>query len=292
MIRLTDALRMHFANHSALRAGRELANATRSAAAGQRVLTPSDDPARYGGAIRRGAEIESLSARVRAARTSEAALELAERSLDAFGELIVKARELALQGANETLNASDRATLAAEVRRLREHAVSIANTRGPDGYLFGGTKTDAPPFDPGGAFSGNDIALFAPLGQNMALRANASGAMAFTVAGGTDAFVALSDLASALSANDALGARAAVDTIDAVHRQVTREQSDTGSRMARLESFGDVAESALLTMREWQVRDVGADETVEIVSRLEHAHASYERSLAVSRRILAALEKV
>jgi flagellar hook-associated protein 3 FlgL len=291
MIRLTDALRIHFATHSTLRAGRELANATRSAVVGQRVLEPSDDPSKYGSAVRRGAEIEGLESRARAARTAQSGLALAERALDAFGEVMVQARELALQGTNQTLNATDRAALGAQVLRLREHAISIANTRGPEGFIFGGARTDVAPFDTAGAFLGNDVARNVPLGKELSVRANASGASAFTAAGGDDAFAALGDLAAALNANDVDLTRAALPTIENVHLQVVREQSDVGGRMVRLEAFADVADGAILTLHEWQSRDVGADEQVAIMSRLQNAQTGYERSLEISRRILAALEQ-
>ena len=58
-------------------------------------------------------------------------------------------RTLALQANNGTLTADDRGTIADQIERVRSRLLSLANTQSGGRYLFGGTKTDAPPFAAG-----------------------------------------------------------------------------------------------------------------------------------------------
>ncbi|MBM4361084.1 MAG: flagellar hook-associated protein 3, partial [Deltaproteobacteria bacterium] len=122
------------------------AEAARRATTGERVGAPSADPAAAAELVR----VAAAQQRTEAFRQSVAAVrseaELAEGALGEAGTLFQRARELALQGANGGLSASDRASIAGEIGLLRRHLVSLGNTRGPSGFVFGGTKLDSAPF--------------------------------------------------------------------------------------------------------------------------------------------------
>src|SRR5690242_4990482 len=129
-------------------------------------------------------------------------LELAEGMLAEAGDLFVTARDLAMQGANGSLDASQRSDLALQVRHLKAALVGIANTQGATGSIFAGSKTDSTPFSATGAFSGDDDVHQVDLGTGPPMTVNVSGARAFTAAGGRDVFADLDALDAALSAND------------------------------------------------------------------------------------------
>lgn len=114
---------------------------------GRRVNTAADDPLAAGAAValdRSLAELErfDLNANVLGNR-----LNLQEGSLAQAGELLQRLRELSIQAANAPLSASDRNTIAREVRQIRDGLLGIANSTDAAGrYLFGGTQDDRPPF--------------------------------------------------------------------------------------------------------------------------------------------------
>lgn len=68
---------------------------------------------------------------------------------DALGQamdLLIRAKEIAAQGANETNSPTERASLAEEVFEVRDHLVSLANTTYLGRYIFSGLADDAPAY--------------------------------------------------------------------------------------------------------------------------------------------------
>ncbi len=63
--------------------------------------------------------------------------------------IMVRAQEIATQGANETVGAQERASLAQEVYELRDHLVSLANTTYQGRYIYSGAADDQPAFSRG-----------------------------------------------------------------------------------------------------------------------------------------------
>ena len=69
-----------------------------------------------------------------------------ESSLRGAGEILQRARELAIYGNTDTLSAADRNSIVQEVRELKEGYISIGNDKHGDRSLFGGQGTDVEPF--------------------------------------------------------------------------------------------------------------------------------------------------
>lgn len=264
-----------------------LTTASRRASAGARVTKPSDDPVAYTTSLRRGSSIANMASRTRTARAAADELTIAERALDSVTELLGQAKSLAVQGANETLSPSDRGALALEVSGIREQLLALANTRGAGGFLFGGSRTDAAPFDATGAFLGNDGAMRVPVSDGVAPRMNVSGAKAFTTAGGTDVFAELAALSTALGTNDLAGIRTAIGTVQSGYDQVVSVQVDAGLSIERLRSAADVIDEASLAVAQSRARDVGADDMAGLATELAAASTSYSQSLSVTRLLLA-----
>ena len=68
-------------------------------------------------------------------------------ALSQMNELIVRAKEIAQQGANESLTPSARAFLAEEVFQLRDQVAGLGNSSYQGRYVYGGADDDDPPFD-------------------------------------------------------------------------------------------------------------------------------------------------
>jgi flagellar hook-associated protein 3 FlgL len=73
--------------------------------------------------------------------------QMEETSLTNGSDILVRMKELALQGANATLSAKDREIIAVEVQGLRDELLSIANSRDVNGNsIFAGGNTEADAF--------------------------------------------------------------------------------------------------------------------------------------------------
>ncbi|GAE26512.1 flagellar hook-associated protein FlgL [Halalkalibacter wakoensis JCM 9140] len=72
-------------------------------------------------------------------------MEAADAALDQGTQALMRIRELATQAANDSYNPQERANIAKEIKQLREHLESIANTKSSNKYIFNGSDTTNPP---------------------------------------------------------------------------------------------------------------------------------------------------
>ena len=75
-------------------------------------------------------------------------LNIADSSLKAVTNIMLRASELSIQAANDTFGAADREAIAIELGQMKEEMFSIANSVDSSGaYIFGGYHTKNPPFE-------------------------------------------------------------------------------------------------------------------------------------------------
>jgi flagellar hook-associated protein 3 FlgL len=113
---------------------------------GLKVSKPSDSVdagsiARYQTLI---AKVDSYGVAISQAKSF---LEYQDGVVGQATEIIVRAKEIAQQAANETLSAESRAQLAEEVYQLRDQMASLANSSYQGRYVYGGADDDDPPYD-------------------------------------------------------------------------------------------------------------------------------------------------
>jgi flagellar hook-associated protein 3 FlgL len=131
---------------NALENKRRLNDLSNQLTTGQRVNKPSDSVdagsiARYQTLI---GKVDSYGVAISQAKSF---LEYQDGVVGQATEIIVRAKEIAQQAANETLSAESRAQLAEEVYQLRDQMASLANSTYQGRYVYGGTDDDDPPYD-------------------------------------------------------------------------------------------------------------------------------------------------
>src|SRR4051812_31167216 len=108
---------------------------------GKRISVPSDDPT---GTVRsltlRSNDNETQQSQQNVDLAS-AWLNATDTALQDVSSIVQRARELAVQGANETLSQQETSALSTEVDQLIGHVLQLANTRNGDRYIFGGFNT-------------------------------------------------------------------------------------------------------------------------------------------------------
>ncbi len=115
---------------------------------GKRINRPSDDPAGADAVLRIRTSQSILEKFQSAAASARDRLLVADGALDSYQTVLDRARGLLTQGASGTTDASTRAAIAQEFDGLRSQILSITNMHNGDDYVFGGTRQNAPPFDP------------------------------------------------------------------------------------------------------------------------------------------------
>lgn len=114
---------------------------------GRRILTPADDPVSSARAMvvtQSDAMNEQFSTNRQNAKSS---LSVVEGTLAGVTSLLQDAKVLTINAGNGALSASDRASLATELRGQFDQLLGLANTTdGTGNYLFSGYQTSSPPF--------------------------------------------------------------------------------------------------------------------------------------------------
>lgn len=287
-MRVTETMRVSSIERSLATTSASLYGAEARAASGARVSKPSDDPSAYARIVGHDGALAKFEARTKSLSRAASDAEMAEGTLASAGDILARAKEIAVQMADGAYNASDRAAAAKEVTEMRQTLVGLANTKGTHGYLFGGTASASAPFGGTGAFVGNDEAQWIEVSDGVTLRSNPSGAAAFTAAGGQDVFGDLGALATALANDDVSGIGAAVDALGLGHDQVVRARSVAGATLVRFSSASDVTAQAQLLVTRARAADHDAD-AIEAYSSLASAQGAFSRSIEVSRRLFTSL---
>lgn len=132
-----------------LRQQKQLADTQLQVSTGQRVLSPSDDPIAAVKVLGLEREKNINQQYLANADVAEAKVSKAETTLSSAIDIIQRIRELAIQGLNDSNDASARAGIAEEVRELNKSLLSLANTTDSNGeYLFSGYQSFTQAFDP------------------------------------------------------------------------------------------------------------------------------------------------
>ena len=146
-MRVTDSMIAENARLGVASARERNLEAQRAASTGVRVDQPSDDPVAAGLARRRKADELRATQMQRAADFGATRLQSTDATYEAIGGVLDRIRELAIQGSNATLSASDRSALAVEVGGLRDQAIALANTQLDGRFLLAGMVDDVAPFN-------------------------------------------------------------------------------------------------------------------------------------------------
>jgi flagellar hook-associated protein 3 FlgL len=210
----------------------ELAQAQERAVSGLRVEKPSDDPLAFTQARTHTSEGARASAYERAITNTVPSLEVTDTALNDVNNVMLRVRDIAIQGANDTLNATDRDGLVKELDGLKQALVTLANTKSGDRYIFGGYKDQTPPYDQSGVYSGDTATQQVEVARNVMLPVGVTGDRVFgDVNGGQDMFAAITDLQTALTSGVADDIGGTLDQIDVSLEQVRVARSEVGMHL-------------------------------------------------------------
>ncbi len=125
-------------------------------ASGKRILTPADDPAGAAKVLDLEQAIGVIERYQDNIGDVESRLALEESVLDGVTDLIIRMKELAIQGANSTQSPESLKGILAEVEEHSETLMQLANTSDGNEYLFAGYKSKTVPFtETAGVFTYN-----------------------------------------------------------------------------------------------------------------------------------------
>ncbi|MBI5104242.1 MAG: flagellar hook-associated protein FlgL, partial [Solirubrobacterales bacterium] len=186
-----------------LRAGYGRLSETQSQiSSGKRIHKPSDDPLAAGQARLRKVDLEAVDRFRAGADQSTSRLQATDTALGHLTDILTRAKELAVQGGNGSLNAIDRLRIADEIDQLANSAKDAVSVRVGDAYIFSGQATTTAPYATatGDAFQGDPAGtIVRDVGPGVAVQLNPS---VPTVPSGTATLSGRALLGDGTTAND------------------------------------------------------------------------------------------
>ncbi len=293
------------------------------AASGIRVAKPGDDAGASASIADLRESVRRLDQHQVRGQSARAVLGLQESVMSQMNELLIRAKEIATQGASETLGPAGRAQLAAEVFQIRDAVVSLANTKYQGRYIYSGAADTVPPYSPDAVGYTNFTTTAASQRYTFTSAVGATTERNVTIADGISVTVntpgnqvfdssiqALEKLGRSLEGYDStttggvpngggvawsfptdlslqtqgiLDSMTALDTARTV--DVAKEQVGVAGRLARLDNQISVMDTLKFNLNEVLTSTQGAD-VFESATNLSNAQNSLQVSMAVSGSIL------
>ncbi|MDV2684292.1 flagellar hook-associated protein FlgL [Alkalihalophilus lindianensis] len=122
-----------------------LANLQDQLSTGKRITKASQDPVVAMKGMRYRSQVNEVQQFQRNLREVYGWMDAADSALDEATQTVQRIRELATQASNDTYESTQRENIAKEIKQLREHLESLANTKNSNKYIFNGTNTTKAP---------------------------------------------------------------------------------------------------------------------------------------------------
>jgi len=251
-----------------------------------RVLNrPSDSPTDTTSAMRIRSSLADVKQYGRNAEDGNGWLSTIDAALTSANDQVMRARDLALQGANEGVAGQPaRDALAAEVDQIRAGLVNTANSDYLGRPVFGGVTAGGVAYDAAGTYVGTPGAVNRTVGAGTSVRVDVDGNAAFGPAG-SSVFDHLAALSTALRTGNQAGISASITALDADRTQITTTQAEVGSRQNRVESAINAASDGELRLRT-SLSDIENADLPKTTVDLQMQQVAYQAALGATSKVI------
>ncbi|RLA65097.1 MAG: flagellar hook-associated protein 3 [Epsilonproteobacteria bacterium] len=155
MTRVSDNASTNALNFALNKAKSKIQNLQLKGASLKNINKPSDDPLGNIKVLKITSRIANNDQYLKNADKAISRLYATEDALTQMGEILLKAKELAIGQSSDLYDARTRKNVAEEVKELKNNALSVANKRIGERYIFGGFSSLKPPFSKDGEYLGD-----------------------------------------------------------------------------------------------------------------------------------------
>ncbi len=250
-------------------------------ASGQSVNLPSDNPAAAAVLVQNADQTSQTDQFERSIGSIQGEMQSADSALNSVTQSLQQAITLGVEGANGTVNASDRAAIATQVQGIQSQLLSLANLSYQGNFVFAGTATLTTPYvlDPSSAsgvtYQGNSGTNSVTLGSHFSLQTNLPGSQLFS-APGNDMFQSIQDLINGL--NSGTGIDTAVTEVSNALNYVDGQRVFYGNALNQLTAQQTYLNSETTNLAQQQSTVGGADLTA-VISNLTSSQTSLQATL-------------
>lgn len=252
---------------------------------GKLLLRPSDDPIGTGKAMNLRSAIAANEQYERNTNGASLWLDETDQTINQTVNVVHRARELAVQGSNDSLSDQDRKIIAKEVEVLTEQIRQFANTKTNGKYLFNGQKTNQPPYPDQDSYLSHSFdkgSVTFAVADGVTVKANVTADKLFGSADDdTNLFKTMKDLAAALRTGDSLP----LEELDRGLDRILTTWAEVGSVKERISAVENRLKDSNIELQSMlsKVEDI---DMAEAVTRLKSEESIYQASLAATSKII------
>lgn len=256
---------------------------------GKRIRVPSDDPVGTARSMKLRADLRANEQFRKNTDNVISWLETNESTLNQIMDVLHRAKERAVQGANGTYSDSDTETIAKEIEELRNQLVSFGNTTYVGRYIFSGFKTDTAPVqlhtDGSLDYQGDDGSIRYQVGVSDILSINMTAKDVFFNANGDDMLKDMEDMIDFLNAGDHAGIGSLIDNFEAHLENILQKTAQVGAKYSRMELVSNRLKDEELNLTGLLSKTEDAD-MADVIIRLTSEENVYQAALAAGARII------
>ena len=281
--RVTTVTMMHSAATNLQSAASQLAKLQDQASSQKAIGAPSDDPSATAAALRtRGAQAANVQYG-RNIQDGNEWLTTIDSTLTDVTDLLQKATDLTVQGANDgTLSPSAKEAIAVELESIRDALVNAANTKYLGRTVFAGNSDTGAAFDANYAYSGGSGTVERRIGEGTTVRVDADGSAIFGT-GADSVFAEIDRIAADLRAGVNVGPR--LTELKGWSDAALAGHAAAGAQQSTLITADASQKGKVVTLEAQRVALEDVD-LADIVLRLTTQETLYKAALSVSARAL------
>ncbi len=268
-----------------------LAGFTDNISSGKQYQVPSDAPVKLTHALGLRDSLSETEQYKRNISYGRGWVTATENVLTHVTDRLTRAKELAVEGANDSQNQSTRRAIAKEVKAILEEVVSLGNTRLGDRYILAGSRTTGyahndRPFvmdnDQNVEYHGNqeDITLDVSSGRKQ--KVNLDGRSTLVESG---SFQALKDLYDSLVAGSQPDIENAIGKLDESINHISNKTAELGAMANALDVKEEMADSMGLVSRQ-VLSDVEDTDMIEAINSLNATQTAYQAALGAASKVM------
>lgn len=280
---------------------------------GMKINKPSDDPVGITFALRYRSELDANDQYVKNVGSALSQLEYLDTNIGQAGDILQRARELLVKGANGALEQTSMDAIKVEIAQLYNQMIEIGNSQFNGKQMFNGELTGEKPYPTTGLDQAADPLADPPilkafhtstdagainyeLSAGMKLKVNISGNEVFgdsldpaasqaDIEASDNVFVLLQRAYDMLEAGDQEGISNILGQFDTRMDKMLTKRAEVGARINRVEIIEDRLKDIDLNLQTVQAKTEDAD-IAEVITNLKTEENVYQASLSVGAQLI------
>ena len=262
-MKISTHLMFERASHQMTSAQTNLAKSQAQLAQGKQIINPSDAPDQASTVQRLKSILTRQDSYQTALNTVQNRLQGEDSTLSSVSDLLIRAKEIAVQANNDTLSSDNRKALGVELQGLRDQMLSLANTRDSNGnFLFAGSRVKQPAFSETAngspVYMGDQTRMNVRVGDQQNIPINRTGTDAFVpvtridkdgAAVGVSFFQVMDNLIAGLNTANGSDIRRGAGELDNLQQGLSLAHAQVGTNLNMVDQQTSIIEDTTLNLK-------------------------------------------